>query len=317
LTTTEEQAPASGQAAKASFGKSKVGGIVYVQPRRAGLGTLVAEFWRYRLLLSFFGLRFIRKRIARTWLGLIWVPLRPAANLGIRIFVFGGLIGVATGGVPYPVFFLVASAAWMLFAESAYWATRSLEINRKLLPRVYVPKLVVVAAAAFPALLEFAMVAIFAALAVLYYVLRADVFYLDLGLHTLLVPAGLLVLVLLGLGVGLMLSGVSARARDVRFGVGYGISFLYFLTPVIYPLTAIPERWRGLAGLNPLTGAIEMVKAGVFPDHPLSLKAVSVTLFWALLLWIPGLWLFDRREAGVLAGRKFRLRQGFRGRRTT
>ena len=90
------------------------------------------------------------------------MPLRPALALGTRILVFGGLIGIATGKTPYPLFFVVATAAWSLFFEAAYWSTRSIELNRKLMPRVYVPKLTLILAAAIPALLEFAIMALFA-----------------------------------------------------------------------------------------------------------------------------------------------------------
>ncbi len=156
---------------------------------------------------------------------------------------------------------------------------------------------------------------VFAIVGVLYYYIRADYWYVEIGIHTLLVPAGLLLLLLFGLGIGLLTSAAGARARDVRFGIGYVLGFLYFLTPVIYPLSAVPEKWRPVAELNPLTGAIEMVKDGLFPSHELSSDAVLVTLFWVFVIWVPGLWLFDRREVDVLHGRDRRLSRRLRPRR--
>lgn len=295
--------------------RETTGRALEINPRRSGIRAAVVEFWRYRRLIPFFGARFIQKRFARTWLGLLWLPLRPALMLGTRILVFGGLIGIATGDIPYPLFFVVATAAWQLFYEAAYWSTRSLELNRKLLQRVYVPKLIPIVAAAIPALIESAIIALFAVGGLVYYYIRADYWYVELGIHTLLVPAGLLFMLLFGLGVGMLTSAAGARARDVRFGIGYALGFLYFLTPVIYPLSAVPENWRPVAELNPLTGAVEMVKDGLFAGHELSSDAVLVTVFWVLVVWIPGLWLFDRREVDVLNGRNRRLSRMLRPRR--
>jgi lipopolysaccharide transport system permease protein len=277
-----------------------------IEPRRAGFRHLVAEAWRYRYLMTYFGTRFLQKRMARTWLGMIWLPLRPGINLATRILVFGGLVGISSGKTPYPIFFITATAAWQLFYETAFWSMRSVELNRKLLARIYVPRLVVISSALIPAAVDFGINISFAALAVLYYLVRAHIFYLQFGIRTLLVPAGLGLIILLGLGLGLLMSGASARARDVRFSIHYFFQFLYYLTPVIYPLTQIPEKYRPIAELNPMTGAVEMVKDGVFRAHELSPDAVGVTLAWVFVIWVPGLWLFDRALVGVLHGRRLR-----------
>jgi lipopolysaccharide transport system permease protein len=273
-----------------------------IEPRRSGLLNAWREFWRYRHLISYFGHLFVAKRYTRTFLGWLWLPLRPGINLATRILVFGGLLGVATDGkTPYALFFLVTTSAWQLFSEAAYWSMRSVELNRGVLRQVYVPRLIPITSAVIPSLLEWAIYIVFVVLGVLWYVVRAPhTFYLHIGLRTLLLPAGLGLMILLGLGIGLLASGMSARARDVRFSFAFIISFLYFLTPVIYPLSAVPEQWRPLAELNPMTGAIEMVKDSLFETHSLSSDAVYVSLIAVFIIWIPGLWLFDRFEVGAL-----------------
>jgi lipopolysaccharide transport system permease protein len=276
-----------------------------VEPRRSGLAQLWREFWRYRHLMPYFGKAYLQKRLARTWLGMLWLPIRPGINLATRIFVFGGLVGISTGSVPYAIFFIVATAAWQLFYETAYWSMRSIEMNRRVLSRVYVPRLTIIASALIPAAVDFLVNMGFAALATAYYVVRAHVFYLQFGLHTLLVPVGLLLMCMLGLGVGLLAGGAGAKARDFRFGVHYVFQFVYYLTPILYPITAIPNSARPFAELNPMTGAVEMVKDGLFRAHELSPDAVYVTLFWVFLIWVPGLWLFDRTQVGLLHGRRW------------
>ena len=274
-----------------------------IEPRRHGLRSFAAESWRFRYLAPYFGTRFVQKRMGRTWLGMIWLPLKPGANLALRILVFGGLVGISTGKTPYPIFFIVSTAAWQLFQEMAFWSMRSVEINRRVLSRVYVPRFVVLSSALVPAAVDFLINISFAVLAVLYYLIRAHILYVELSIRTLLVPAGLLLMIMLGLGVGMLLSGPGARARDIRFTIHYIFQFAYYLTPILYPLTLMPEKARPFAELNPMTGAVEMVKDGLFKAHELSPDAVAVTLFWVFLIWGPGLWLFDRRQVGVLHGR--------------
>ena len=302
MTSTEQLAPR--RATVTVSAPARAGGKPFtVEPRRAGLRSFAIESWRFRYLAPYFGMRFIQKRMGRTWLGMIWLPLKPGANLALKILVFGGLVGISTGETPYPIFFIVATAAWQLFSETASWSMRSVEINRRVLARVYVPRFVVLSSALIPAAVDFLVNISFAALAVVYYLVRAHTLYIEISIRTLLVPAGLLLMIMLGLGVGMLLSGPGARARDIRFAIHYFFQFAYYLTPILYPLTQIPEKARPFAELNPMTGATEMVKDGLFRAHELSPDAVAVTLFWVFLIWGPGLWLFDRRQVGVLHGR--------------
>jgi lipopolysaccharide transport system permease protein len=267
-----------------------------IEPPRLGLGYAWRDFWLHRPFLAYFGAVFLRKRYARTWLGWLWIPLRPSFSVLSKILVFGGLIGISSVDAPYPLFFLIATAGWQLFFECAYWSTRSLELNRSILRVIHVPKLTVISSAAVPALVEFSVYASMAIAAALYYWLRAGYVYVDLSLRTLLVPAGLVLLASLGLGIGFLTATLGASARDIRFALTYVLSFLYFLTPVIYPLSAVPAKYRPLAEINPVTGAIEMVKDGVFASHELSIHATLLTVAAALVVWIPGLWIVHRRE---------------------
>ncbi|MGI9111676.1 MAG: ABC transporter permease [Gaiellaceae bacterium] len=271
--------------------------ITVLEPRGPGIRAALGELWRYRRFTLFFGKRMLSKRYSRTWLGLLWLPLRPVLNVATKLLVFGGLVGITAGKTPYPIFFLMASAAWGLFAECVLWSTRSLDLNRSLLRDVHVPRLVVIASAIVPSLIEFAIVIAIAASALVYYLIRANVFYLELTLWSpLAIGAALLLIALLGLGVGLVTASAGARARDVRFGVAYALRFGYFLTPVIYPFELIPHQYKPIAQLNPVTGALELFKLGLLPNEEVSPKAVAVTVAAVLVLWLPGLWLFQRRE---------------------
>lgn len=244
----------------------------------------------------------MEKRYARTWLGMFWVPLRPGISLSTRIFVYGGLIGIAANGVPYALAFLVGTAAWQLFYEGVLWSVRSIQINRKTVRGIYMPRSLMVLSAVIPATVDFLVNFSFVVLGLVYYVFRVHHLYLAFGVRMLLAPAGLVLMLLMGLGVGMTLAGVGARGRDLQFSLPFALNFLYFLTPVIYPLTQFPEKYRPIAELNPMTGAVEMVKDGLFHTHTLSPDAAIVTVVVVLFLWGPLHWYADRREVRLLTG---------------
>ncbi|MCP9485404.1 MAG: ABC transporter permease [Gaiellaceae bacterium MAG52_C11] len=271
--------------------------IRVLESRRPGILNALGELWRYRRFILYFGRRFLTKRYARTWLGLLWLPLRPILNVSTKLLVFGGIVGLTAGNTPYPVFFLLLSAAWVLFSESALWSARSLDMNRGLLREVHIPRLVVIVSAIVPSTIDFLISLGLGVLALGYYYARVQTLYLELTWWSpLSIGAALILLALLGIGVGLVTASAGARARDIRFGLTYGLGFAYFLTPVIYPFEAIPDAYKPLAQLNPVTGALEIFKLGLFPNEEVSPKAILVTIAAVFALWLPGLWLFQRRE---------------------
>jgi lipopolysaccharide transport system permease protein len=286
---------------KASHAAS--GQLTEIRPRARGPLEPVRETLRFRWCITYVGRMLLLKRYSRTWLGWLWLPLRPLMSAASRILVFGGIVGITSPDAPYPIFFLVAMAGWQLFAETAFWATRSLEVARSMTRSIEVPRLPALLGALLPGSVEFVIYTLLAVAAVLWYIARAGIVYIDFGWHTLLVPSALVLILLLGLGIGLLTAALGARARDIRFGIMFMLSFLYYLTPVLYPLSIIPNRYRPIAELNPMTGAIEMLKDGIFASHELSPDAVTVTVAAVLALWLPGLWLFHRADIAYSSAR--------------
>jgi lipopolysaccharide transport system permease protein len=267
-----------------------------IEPRRHGWLLAFREVWAYRWCVSYFGLATLRKRYRRTWLGAVWVPLKPGYNVASKLLIFGGILGVSSGTTPYPVFFLFATAGWYMFFETAFWSSRSLEIARPVVKRVELPRLPILLGALFMGFVESFIYVVFALLGVLYYFVRAHHLYLNITHRVVLLPLGVMFLMMLGLGVGLLLSSAAQRARDVRFALHFGMSFLMYLTPVLYPLSKIPNNWRPIAELNPVTGAMEMTKDGLFGSHELTIPAALVTVVATLVLWVPVLWFFHHRD---------------------
>jgi lipopolysaccharide transport system permease protein len=262
----------------------------------------VRELWEYRALIAYFGRRLLEKRYTRTWLGIVWIPLRPGLDVALRVLLFGGLLGVSSGGVPYFVFFAVGMAAWMVLESAAYWATRSLEINRSILRRIYVPRTAVLVSAVIPAGVDFVLYLLIAVVGATALWLAGGTFDLDLvpGEHMLVAGGGLCLLLLFGLAIGLWTSVFGATARDVRLGFNYVMQLWFFITPVIYPVSAIPANFRPIAMYNPATAPVEAVKYGLLDTAPPQTSSLVVTLATLAVLLVSGMWWFGRCErAGI------------------
>lgn len=274
--------------------------VYTITPRHAGPLQRLREAWAYRYLIPYFGKRYIEKRYSRTLLGRVWIPLRPALDVSARVLLFGGLLSLPSGGLPYFLFFVIGMSAWQLLDRTAYWSTRSLELNRRVLTRIYVPRLTAILAAVIPAILDFLLYTVMALIAVVYYRLADGVFYVEVSLRTVWTFVGLLLLILLGMAVGVWTSPFAVRARDVRFGLSYGLGLWFFVTPVIFPLGAVPSRFQALAEFNPATAPIEMVKFGLLGTGRIPFTSLVVTGATLLLLLVPGLWFFGRAEAAAV-----------------
>jgi lipopolysaccharide transport system permease protein len=234
-----------------------------IEPPAPGPRWHLAEISRRRPAFLYFARRYLRKRYGRTFLGYIWLFLPTLLPLFMGALVFGGILGVSVPGVPYFLYFAVALSAWLLFSQTAYFATRSLEISRSDVRRLYTPRLIPLMTAATLPVFTFLIYVAIIACTLGFYVLERGEFYLALSPATLLTPVAIMMLVAFGWACGLWFSPLAPRARDVRRLAGYVIGFWYFLTPVMYPISEIPGGYQFLASLNPATAPIELVKEGL------------------------------------------------------
>jgi lipopolysaccharide transport system permease protein len=268
-----------------------------IEPRQAGLGARTREIWQYRRLIRFFAARAVEKLYRRTILGVAWIVIRPLFPLLVKTLIFGGLLEVASEGVPYFLFLVVGSTAWDLFAQSVTWATRSLEINRSFLSRIYVPRIILpVSMTAIP-LVNFGIhLAVFAA-ALIWYRVQDGVWYVSGGLQALwMIPAALLALAL-ALAISLWTSVPALIARDVRFTVGYVLGFWVYLTPVFYPLSSVSPRWQPVMALNPMATVAEMFKFGALGIGTVNPTHIATSVAVCLVVAASGVWYFMRAEA--------------------
>src|SRR5882762_6474903 len=260
-----------------------------IDPPRGWTSIGFRELWDYRELLYFLTLRDIKVRYKQTALGAAWAIIQPFFMMVVFSLFFGRLAGVKSDGIPYPVFTFCALLPWQLFAHALTESSNSLVANERLITKVYFPRLIVPLAAVLGGLVDFAVAFVLLLAMMLYYGIVPT-----LAIVTL--PAFLLLAIMTALGVGLWLSALNVKYRDVRYTINFLIQFWLFATPVAYPSSLVPERWRALYGLNPMAGVVEGFRWALLGTNnpPGALLAVSIAV--VVLLLVGGLYYFRRME---------------------
>lgn len=215
-----------------------------------GLSLGLHEFWRCRRLLYVLVWRDLKVRYKQTLLGATWIVLQPLLSMAVLTLVFGRLARVPSEGVPYPLFVFCGLLPWQLFAQSLVRCGNSLVEERYLLAKMYIPHLVLPVSDILGSLPDFAV----NLLILIFMMWRYG--YAPTSTIVAALPA-LLMILATALGVGLVLATLNVRFRDVSYTVPFFIQLWFFMTPVAYPASMVPERWRFLYGLNPIAGAVE------------------------------------------------------------
>jgi len=263
--------------------------VIILRPSRGWSSINLRDLWLYRELIYFLTWRDIKVRYKQTLLGAAWAILQPVLSMVVFSVFFGGLLGVSSGEVPYPVFSYAALLPWGLFSKALSDAGRSLVINRNMITKVYFPRLVIPISSILSGVVDF-VIAFSVLLALMWYyhiVPTAAVWALPLFLLLTLVTA---------LGVGLWLSALNVIYRDVGYILPFLTQFWFYLTPIVYSAKEVPERWRVLYALNPMVGVVEGFRWALFGSTNQPGPVVAVSALIALLLLISGLIYFRRME---------------------
>jgi lipopolysaccharide transport system permease protein len=224
--------------------------VLRIAPPHGWLDIDFKELWDARELLYFFVWRDIKVRYKQTAIGAAWAVIQPFMTMVVFSLFFGKLAKMDSHGLPYPIFYYSALLPWMYFAAAVQNATNVVVEQQRVITKVYFPRLVLPISAVVSGLLDFGIsFVVFLGMMAYYRIVP--------GPAILLFPCFLLLAVLTALGVGLWLSALNAIYRDVRYVIPFLVQFWLFASPVAYPSSLVPERWRWLYGLNPMAGVIE------------------------------------------------------------
>jgi lipopolysaccharide transport system permease protein len=263
--------------------------IILIKPSK-GWGSLnLRELWIYRELIYFLTWRDLKVRYKQTALGAGWAILQPVLSMVVFSIFFGGLLNVDSGDVPYPIFSYAAILPWGVFAKALNDTGRSLVSNRAMLTKIYFPRMVIPLASVFSSLADF-LIAFVVMLGLMFYYQIAP----TSNIWTL--PFFLLLAVITALGVGLWLSAMNVLYRDIGYMIPYITQLWFYLTPIVYSASEVPERWQFIYALNPMVGVVEGFRWALLgsSDPPSSMIAVSAAI--AIVIFISGMYYFRRME---------------------
>lgn len=259
-----------------------------IEPSHGWLSLQLDRVWAYRELLYFLAWRDVKVRYKQTALGVLWIVLQPLLTTLIFTILFGLLLKVPSGDVPYPVFAMAGLIPWQYFAGSLTRASTSLVGSANLITKVYFPRLIIPLTGVLGGLVDFAIGFVLLLVMMVIYRIKPTP-------AVVLLPAFLLLAMATALGFGLWLAALNVRYRDVGYLVPFLVQIWLYVTPVAYGSTLIPEQYRWLLGLNPMTGVVEGFRwalLGQEPPGPLFILSVTISL----IVLVSGLFYFRRTE---------------------
>ncbi len=262
---------------------------VILKPSSGFVPLNLRDIWKYRELLYFLTWRDIKVRYKQTFLGMAWAVVQPFFMMLIFTVFFGRLAKVSSDGLPYPIFVYTALLPWQLFSRALTDASTSLVVNERLITKVYFPRLLIPASAVLASLVDFGIAFVLLLGMMLYYSIAPTG-----AVWTL--PLFILLALMSALGIGFWLSALNAQYRDIRYTLPFLTQIWLFVTPVVYPASLVPEGWRLLYGLNPMTGVVEGFRWALLGKGGGIEPMLAVSVIVILVTFIGGLYYFRRME---------------------
>ncbi len=264
--------------------------LVTIQPSKSWVALDLGDLWNYRELLYFLTWRDVKVRYKQTVLGVLWAILQPLLTMLISTLIFGRLGGFSarTGGIPYSIFAYAGLLPWTFFANAVTSSGNSLVGSANLITKVYFPRMIIPCAAVAAGLVDF-FIAFVLLIGLMFY------YKVALTVNLLLFPGLVLLTSLLATGVGMWLSALNVKYRDIRFALPFIVQLWMFVSPVFYPSSILPGKWRWAFQLNPLTGIIDGYRSSLF-GLPIDWTTLGVSTLITIIFLVYASYSFRRME---------------------
>ncbi len=264
--------------------------ITYVSSKQKLFSVNLKELWKYRDLIILFVKRDLTTSYKQTVLGPLWIILNPLLSTTVFTVIFGVIAGIPTDGTPQFLFYMSGNILWNFFSSCLNRASGTFLSNARLFGKVYYPRLVMPISAILYNLINFLLqTAVYVILVIIYSLMGANV---HPNLLILLTPFLVVKTALLGTGMGLIISSITTKYRDLNVLVSFGVSLLMYITPVVYPISRVPENFRWLMLLNPVAPIVETYRCAFLGSGSfewqfllISLAVTLVLLFWGVIVF--------------------------------
>ncbi|MDX6612640.1 MAG: lipopolysaccharide transport system permease protein [Blastocatellia bacterium] len=277
----------AGRVAPATLGDQP---MVVIEPSKSWVALNLRDLWAYRELVYFLTWRDVKVRYKQTALGVVWAILQPLLTMLISTLIFGRLGGfeTRTGGIPYPIFAYAGLLPWTFFSNAITTSGNSLVGSANLITKVYFPRMIIPGAAVAAGLVDFFIAFVLLIGLMVYYQIGPT-------WNLLLFPVLVFLTALLAMSVGMWLSALNVKYRDVRFALPFIVQMWMFASPVFYPSNALPNKYRWIFGLNPLTGIIDAYRASLF-GGAIDWIALGISALITVVLLVYASYSFRRME---------------------
>lgn len=263
--------------------------LVHIKPGK-GLQLIdIHELKQYRDLLYFLVARDIKVKYKQTVLGGLWAVIQPFFMMVVFTLFFGKLARIPSDGIPYPIFNYTAMIAWTYFAQAVSQSGNSIVGSGSLITKVYFPRVIIPLTPVIAGLLDFSIAFIVLIGMMLYFNIHPT------GM-VLMLPVLILLMMLTASGAGMLLAALNAKYRDIRYTIPFLMQFWMFASPIVYPASLVPEKYRLIYALNPMTGVIEGFRSALLGTIPFPTGMVLLSLVVSLALFLTGLIYFKQVE---------------------
>lgn len=272
-----------------------------IKPKAKIFSLNLREIWHYRNLLEMYIKRDIVTFYKQTILGPVWFFIQPIFTTIVYMFVFGGLAGIPTDGIPQPLFYLSGITLWNYFSESLTRTSDTFFTNQAVFGKVYFPRLIAPLSVTFTGLVKMLIQLAVFVLAYVYFIIKGE--HIVPNLYALLFPLLILILAGLGLGFGILISSMTIKYRDLKFLLAFAIQLWMYATPVIYPLSVMQghySKYMWLIQANPLTAVMETFKYGFLGQGTFSWLSLAYSGIFTILTLFFGLIIFNKVEKSFM-----------------
>jgi len=245
------------------------------------MSEYLGEIWQYRELFYFLIWRDVKVRYKQTILGAAWAVIQPFCTMVVFTLFFRKMANMPSDGIPYPIFTYSALIPWTYLSQAITNSGNSLVASSNLFTKVYFPRVAIPASSAFSGLVDFAIAGSVLLVMMVYYDFAPS-------WSLLMWPVLLVPLVMLALGVGMIFAALNVKYRDVRYALPFVTQIWLFTTPIIYPTSIIPERFRTLLALNPLVGLIDAFRASLFTGRVLDWQLFTISIVMTTVIFVAG-----------------------------
>jgi lipopolysaccharide transport system permease protein len=263
--------------------------LFVIEPSKSWVALNLRDLWAYRELLYFLTWRDVKVRYKQTLLGVAWAILQPLLTMLIFTLLFGRLAGIKSDGIPYPIFAYAGLLIWTFFANAVTNSGNSLVGSANLITKIYFPRIIIPGAAVGAGLVDLGIAFLIQIGLMLYY-------HVTITRAIMMVPLLVLLATLLALGVGMWLSALNVKYRDIRYAIPFLIQLWMFASPIIYPESMLQGKMRYILRLNPLTGIVENFRVALFGHSNFHWQSLGISAAITLFILIYSAYSFRRME---------------------